>query len=113
VCWFSPSIQLQARALVTDLERRADDEAATASGDPIALASAILRLHRSVSALSDGVGPSLWSRRLGDALRRARAAGLERRCRRLLRPVMAATAPSRGHLLVAIGASILLAFLVV
>ena len=113
LCWFSPALQLQARALVTDLERRADDEAATASGDPVALASAVLRLHRHVSALSDGVGPSLWSRRLGEALRRARAAGLERRCRRLLQPVMNAPALSRGHLVAAIGASILLAFLVV
>jgi len=113
LCWFSPALQVQARALASDLERRADDEAAATSGGSAALASAILRLHRSTSVLGDGAGPSPWPPRLGKVLRRARAAGLERRCRRLVQPAATVPPPSPIHLLAAIGASVGLAFLVI
>jgi Zn-dependent protease with chaperone function len=77
--WFNPFVQLGARAVVADTERRADARALAATRDPKALARAILTLARA-SHLAPA-GP-VSSRR--HVLRRARLHAVEARCRRLL-----------------------------
>lgn len=69
---WNPAVQLLARAVARDVERRADDRA----HDRVALASAIVKLHRSAG----GGAEPLW----GPFLARARAAAVADRCRRLL-----------------------------
>lgn len=80
--FFNPVAQVLARAMAREAERRADDLGASVSGDRVALASALLRLHR---AAGGGPRPSLpFGSALEEPLRRARSRDVEVRCRRLL-----------------------------
>ena len=101
---FNPVVQVVVRALAQDAERQADDLAALATGDRLALASAIVKLSRGSAA---GSGELLWGQLLARARARSRVASIEGRCRRLLGPVCPEPAPHAGLRLAAAGLSLL------
>lgn len=76
---FNPVVQLLARAIALDAERRADELAARVTGRPLALASGLLEMFRA-SRASASTSEVL----LGATLSRAREDAIEERCRRLL-----------------------------
>jgi Zn-dependent protease with chaperone function len=83
--WFNPAFQVVARAVARDAEWLADDRAAEACGDRLALASGLLKLHRATS----GGGmrrPLPFAAALSEPLARVRSRDIEVRCRRLLDP---------------------------
>jgi Zn-dependent protease with chaperone function len=86
--WFNPVVQVLVRALARDAERVADERAASASGDRLALASGLLALYRATEgrapAGAGGDFPLLAS--LAEPIARARAHDIEQRCRALLAP---------------------------
>jgi len=93
--WFNPVVQILVRALARDSERLADERAALATGDRLALASGLLKLYRA----SEG-RYALPARRnlplsaaLAAPIARARAHDIGLRCRALLDP-----APARVRL---------------
>lgn len=81
---WNPAFQVLSRAIAKDAEWLADEEAARVSGDRLALASGLLKLHRAV------VGPPPVRRTLPlaaalvEPFDRARSLDVEVRCRRLL-----------------------------
>ena len=84
--WFNPAFQVLSRAVARDAEWRADEAAAAACGDRLALASGLIKLHRATS--SSG---AIQVRRtlplagaLAEPLARVRSLDIEVRCRRLL-----------------------------
>ncbi|HUK66347.1 MAG TPA: M56 family metallopeptidase [Anaeromyxobacteraceae bacterium] len=87
--WWNPVVQVVARAVARDAEWRADERAGE---DRLALASAVLKLHRAGIARPQQLFVPL-SYRLAAPLRRARSHDVAARCRRLLEsspvPVMA------------------------
>jgi Zn-dependent protease with chaperone function len=86
--WFNPGVQVLVRAIARDAERTADERAAAATGDRLALASALLKLYRStegrVPARQAGRRP--LSAALAEPIARARAHDIEQRCRALMVP---------------------------
>ncbi len=83
--WFNPAFQVVARAVARDAEWLADERAAAACGDRLALASGLLKLHRATS----GRGmrrPLPFAAALSEPLARVRSRDIEVRCRRLLDP---------------------------
>ena len=86
---FNPVVQVAVRAVARDAERRADD-AACAGESRLALASAVVKLHRSMDQ-GGRSGLAGW-------FKRAQERTIEDRCRRLLdaeTPVPAQLAPVR------------------
>lgn len=82
--FFNPFTQLVARACALEVERRADDLAAFAVGDPEALADGIDRLLAARRRVGADQTSSRWRRGLGGAVgSRARALALKARARRL------------------------------
>jgi Zn-dependent protease with chaperone function len=86
---WNPVVQVLARAMAREAERRADDAGAALAGDRLALASALLRLHRATGGGTAG----RFDHPLAEPLRRARSRDIELRCRRLLE-----AAPGRSPL---------------
>jgi len=84
--FFNPVFHLEARAFARDAEWRADDFAAAAAADRLALASGFLKLTRAARLVTR---PTL----IGAPLTRARGLAVETRCRRLLSPRLPAAAP--------------------
>jgi Zn-dependent protease with chaperone function len=86
--WFNPGVQVLVRALARDAERVADERAATASGDRLALASGLLQLYRATEgrAAPRAAEPFPLSASLAEPIARARAHDIEQRCRALLAP---------------------------
>jgi Zn-dependent protease with chaperone function len=84
VLFFNPVAQVVARALARDAEWRADEHA---GGDRLALASALVKLHRA-GQLAPASAPRALplAAALAEPLRRARSHDVEGRCRRLLEP---------------------------
>jgi Zn-dependent protease with chaperone function len=83
--WFNPAFQVLARALLRDAEWRADERAAAACGDRLALASALLKLFRASGGFSFPLRRTLpFAPLLSEPLERARTLDVEVRCRRLL-----------------------------
>jgi Zn-dependent protease with chaperone function len=81
--FFNPVAQVLARTMSREAERRADDRGAELAGDRLALASALIRLHRAAGGA--GRLPTLpFGTALREPLRRARSRDVEVRCRRLL-----------------------------
>lgn len=85
---FNPAFQVVSRALARDAEWLADEHAAEACGDRLALASGLLKLHRATAG-----PPPVRVRRtaplaaaLSEPLARVRSRDIELRCRRLLQP---------------------------
>ena len=84
VLFFNPVAQISARALARDAEWLADERA---GGDRLALASALLKLHRAGLGATAPVRSSLpFAATLSEPLRRVRSHDVEARCRRLLEP---------------------------
>jgi Zn-dependent protease with chaperone function len=84
---FNPAFQVVARAILRDAECSADDRAAEACGDRVALASALLKLFRASSGWRWPVRRTLpFAPALTEPLERARTLVVEVRCRRLLDP---------------------------
>ena len=73
----NPAVQVVARVVARDLERRADDTASRATGRPLALASALVTVFRGARGQRPAGG-------LGRALARAHEDVIAERCRRLL-----------------------------
>ena len=86
VMFFNPAVQIEARAVVGELERRADERSAALVGDRLALAGGLVKLFRMGHHLPDGAGPELGLPVVPGLVRRARTSAIERRCRRLVRP---------------------------
>jgi Zn-dependent protease with chaperone function len=88
--FFNPAYQVLARAVARDLEWRADERAAAACGDRLALASGLLKLHRATSGVSSTVRRTLpFAPALSEPVARLRDHDIEVRCRRLLAPTAA------------------------
>jgi Zn-dependent protease with chaperone function len=86
--WFNPGVQVLVRALARDAERVADERAASASGDRLALASGLLKLFRATERRfpARSAEPFPLSASLAEPIARARAHDIELRCRALLAP---------------------------
>jgi Zn-dependent protease with chaperone function len=84
--FFNPAFQVVARALVRDAERRADELASGAAGDPLALASGLVKLYRASEAQPPAPGRRNlpFAAALSGPLARARSADVVSRCRRLM-----------------------------
>jgi Zn-dependent protease with chaperone function len=81
----NPTFQLQARVMVRDAERSADERGVELGADRLALASGLIKLHR-----ASGAGALrrtlVFGSALADPLRRARSLDVERRARALMEP---------------------------
>jgi Zn-dependent protease with chaperone function len=97
---FNPAFQVVARAMAHDAEGRADERAAAATGDRLALASALLKLFRATEgrAAAPGRRSLPLAGALSEPIARARAREIETRCRRLLGPAPAPLAFGRLRL---------------
>lgn len=84
--FFNPVVQVVARTVVRETEARADDLAVAATGDPLALASGLVKLFRTAEGGRDSCRRRRipWVALLPGPLARARAKAIEERCRRLL-----------------------------
>ena len=82
---WNPTFQVLARAMARDAERLADERAVELGTDRLALASALLKLHRATGGL-DGRRTLIFGGALAGTLRRARSLDLELRVRALLSP---------------------------
>jgi Zn-dependent protease with chaperone function len=113
VMFFNPAVQIEARAVVGELERRADERSATLVGDRLALAGGLVKLFRVGHHLPDGAGPELGWPVLPGLVRRARVSAIERRCKRLVRAAPAPLPLATLRLVLAgIGLSLLLFYVV-
>jgi Zn-dependent protease with chaperone function len=109
--FFNPVAQVIARALTRDAEWRADEGAGP---DRLALASAVLKLHRAGTARARPIRPALpFAAALSEPLKRVRSHDVEARCRRLLEPAPPPAVAFRAMRLALASASIAaLAFVV-
>ncbi len=82
--WFNPAFQVVSRAIARDAESLADERAAMACGDRLALASGLLKLHRATSGPAPVRRTLPLAAALAEPLDRARSFDVESRCRRLL-----------------------------
>ncbi len=82
--WFNPAFQVLSRAIARDAESLADERAAEACGDRLALASGLLKLHRATAAPAPVRRTLPFAAALAEPLDRARSFDVESRCRRLL-----------------------------
>jgi Zn-dependent protease with chaperone function len=81
---FNPAFQILSRAIARDAEWLADERAAAACGDRLALASGLIKLHRA-TARGIPIRRTLpFAPVLAGGLERARSLDIEVRCRRLL-----------------------------
>jgi Zn-dependent protease with chaperone function len=87
--FFNPAFQVLSRAIAKDAEWLADDEAARACGDRLALASGLLKLHRATAGAPAVRRTLPLAAALVEPLDRARSLDVEVRCRRLLEPAPA------------------------
>ncbi len=82
--FFNPAFQVLSRAIARDVEWLADERASEVSGDRLALASGLIKLHRA-TARGPAVRRTLpLAAALAGPLERARSLDVEVRCRRLL-----------------------------
>lgn len=81
----NPTFQVLARALARDAERLADERGVELGADRVALASALLKLHRAAGGL-DERRTLVFGGALAGTLRRARTHDLEQRVSALLEP---------------------------
>ncbi len=81
---FNPAFQVLSRAIAKDAEWLADDEAARACGDRLALASGLVKLHRATAGPPPFRRMLPFAAALAEPLDRARSLDVEVRARRLL-----------------------------
>lgn len=85
IMFYNPAFQVVARALARDAEWLADERAAELSGDRLALASGLLKLHRATLGRRPAVRRTVpLAGALSEPLARVRSLDVEVRCRRLL-----------------------------
>jgi Zn-dependent protease with chaperone function len=82
--WFNPAFQVLSRAIARDAEWLADEHAAAAAGDRLALASGLLKLHRATAGTGAVRRTLPFAAVLAEPLARVRSLDVEVRCRRLL-----------------------------
>jgi Zn-dependent protease with chaperone function len=81
---FNPAFQILSRALARDAEWLADERAAAAIGDRLALASGLIKLHRATAGPVPVRRTLPFAAALAEPLARVRSLDVEVRCRRLL-----------------------------
>lgn len=113
--WFNPGVQVLVRAIARDAERLADERAAAATGDRLALAGGLLKLFRATATrrprAGTGVLPPAMS--LAEPLARARAHDIAVRCRALIDPAPAPVSLARARMAAtALGLFLVLFFVV-
>lgn len=111
--FFNPAFQVLSRAVARDVEWRADERAAAACGDRLALASGLLKLHRATSGTPRGGRTLPFAPALSEPLARLRDHEIEVRCRRLLDPPAAPLPFGRSRVALAVAALTALLFFVV
>jgi Zn-dependent protease with chaperone function len=82
--WFNPAFQVLSRAIARDAEWLADERAAAACGDRLALASGLIKLHRATAGVVSVRRTLPFAGALAEPLARVRSLDVEVRCRRLL-----------------------------
>lgn len=82
--WFNPAFQVLSRAIARDAEWLADERAAWACGDRLALASGLIKLHRATAGVVSVRRTLPFAGALAEPLARVRSLDVEVRCRRLL-----------------------------
>jgi Zn-dependent protease with chaperone function len=82
--WFNPAFQVLSRAVARDAEWLADERAAAACGDRLALASGLIKLHRATAGVVSVRRTLPFAGALAEPLARVRSLDVEVRCRRLL-----------------------------
>jgi Zn-dependent protease with chaperone function len=82
--FFNPAFQVLSRALARDAEWLADERAAEACGDRLALASGLIKLHRATTGPLPVRRTLPFAAALAEPLARVRSLDVEVRCRRLL-----------------------------
>ncbi|WP_242392738.1 M56 family metallopeptidase [Anaeromyxobacter oryzisoli] len=83
--FFNPAFQVVSRTIARDAEWLADERAAELSGDRLALASGLLKLHRATLGRRPAARRTLpLAGALSEPLARVRSRDVEVRCRRLL-----------------------------
>jgi Zn-dependent protease with chaperone function len=82
--WFNPAFQVLSRALARDAEWLADERAAAITGDRLALASGLIKLHRATTGPAPVRRTLPFAASLSGPLTRVRSLDVEVRCRRLL-----------------------------
>jgi hypothetical protein len=112
--FYNPIAQLVARSMARDAEVLADELATGRGGvDPLALASAIVKLFKTTNAAPSPLSRTLpFAGALADPFHRARTLDVERRCWRLLDGVRAEPMPPVSRFraaLLAVGLPVLLA----
>jgi hypothetical protein len=80
----NPAFQVVARAIARDAESLADERAALACGDRLALASGLLKLHRATARWPAVPRTLPFAATLAEPIARVRSHDIELRCRRLL-----------------------------
>jgi Zn-dependent protease with chaperone function len=85
----NPAFQVLSRAVARDAEWLADERAAEACGDRLALASALLKLHRATTRPPAVPRTLPFATTLAEPLARVQSLDIEARCRRLLDPAPA------------------------
>ena len=103
--FFNPAFQVLSRALARDAEWLADERAAEACGDRLALASGLIKLHRATSGRVPVRRTLPFAAALSEPLARVRSLDVEVRCRRLLEGPPARVPYGRARALLA-GASL-------
>jgi Zn-dependent protease with chaperone function len=113
--WFNPAFQVLSRALAHDAEWLADEHAAAACGDRLALASGLIKLHRATAAGgAGGVRRALpLAGALAEPLARVRSLDVEVRCRRLLERAPVPLPFLRARVTLAAASLVVLLFFVV
>jgi Zn-dependent protease with chaperone function len=103
--FFNPAFQVLSRALARDAEWLADELAAAACGDRLALASGLIKLHRATAGPLPVRRTLPFAAALAEPLARVRSLDVEVRCRRLLDGPPARLPYGRARVLLA-GASL-------
>jgi len=104
--FFNPVAQVLARVMAREAERRADDAGGEVGGDRLALASALLELHRATGGAQRNRRTLPFGTALSEPLRRARSRDVEIRCRRLMDGGPAAPAALAGLRLALVAATL-------
>lgn len=97
----NPAFQVLSRAVARDAEWLADERAAEACGDRVALASALLKLHRASTRPPPVPRTLPFATTLAEPLARVQSLDIEERCRRLLDPAPAPLPFGRVRLVLA------------
>jgi hypothetical protein len=111
--WFNPAFQVLSRAVARDAEWLADERAAEACGDRLALASGLLKLHRATAGPAPVRRTLPLAGALSEPLARVRSLDVEVRCRRLLDGPPEALPYLKARVAIAAGSLTALLFFVV